>query len=107
MPTLDPLACVRPEQGTASIHSFSNGNTLPLVSRPFAMTSWSPQTEESPRFYHPQTRQLQGVRATRQPSPWIGDYGHFLLCPQSGHRYLSAGQRASVFRPKETTLSPH
>jgi predicted alpha-1,2-mannosidase len=104
---LDPLACVRPEQGTASIHSFSNGNTLPLVGRPFAMTSWSPQTEESPRFYHPETRQFQGVRATRQPSPWIGDYGHFTLMPQTGRRFLRAGNRASAFRRNDTQISPH
>lgn len=107
MPVSAPLASVCPEQGTASIHSFSNGNTLPLVSRPFAMTSWSPQTEESPRFYHPQTRQLQGVRATRQPSPWIGDYGHFTLMPQTGRRFLRAGARASAFRPADTTIGPH
>ena len=107
MPASDPLASVCPEQGTASIHSFSNGNTLPLVGRPFAMTSWSPQTEESPRFYHPQARQLQGVRATRQPSPWIGDYGHFTLMPQTGRRFLRAGARASAFSRADTFIGPH
>ena len=96
-----------PAQGTESVHAFSQGNTLPLVARPFAMTHWGPQTEEGNRFYKPSARQIQGIRATHQPSPWIGDYGHFLLCPQSGDRLLGSWQRNSTFRPDETTLSPH
>ena len=98
---------VNTAQGTNSVHAFSEGNTLPLVARPFAMTHWAPQTEDSPRFYKPTARQLQGIRATHQPSPWIGDYGHFLLCPQSGRRFLQASQRSSVFRAEDTTLKPH
>ncbi|MEZ5277079.1 MAG: GH92 family glycosyl hydrolase [Opitutaceae bacterium] len=96
-----------PAQGTSSVHAFSQGNTLPLVARPFAMTHWAPQTEDSPRFYKPDARQLQGIRATHQPSPWIGDYGHFLLCPQSGRRLLQGERRSSVFRPQDTILRPH
>ena len=61
-----------PAQGTESVHAFSQGNTLPLVARPFAMTHWGPQTEEGNRFYKPSARQIQGIRATHQPSPWIG-----------------------------------
>ena len=103
----DLLQYVNPEQGTDSVHSFSKGNTHPLVARPFGMTHWSAQTEDSPRFYQPTAQQIQGIRATHQPSPWIGDYGHFLLCPQSGRRLLGAGQRPSVFRRDQTTMSPH
>ena len=103
----DLLEYAHPAQGTESVHAFSQGNTLPLVARPFAMTHWGPQTEEGNRFYKPSARQIQGIRATHQPSPWIGDYGHFLLCPQSGRRLLGAGQRNSTFRPDDTTLSPH
>ena len=101
------LDYVNPAQGTESVHTFSQGNTLPLVARPFAMTHWGPQTEEGNRFYKPSARQIQGIRATHQPSPWIGDYGHFLLCPQSGDRLLGSWQRNSTFRPDETTLRPH
>jgi predicted alpha-1,2-mannosidase len=101
------LDYANPAQGTASVHAFSQGNTLPLVARPFAMTHWGPQTEDSSRFYKSDARQLQGIRATHQPSPWIGDYGHFLLCPQSGRRFLQGGQRSSVFREQDTTLRPH
>lgn len=103
----DLLRYVNPEQGTASVHRFSNGNTLPLVTRPFAMTSWSPQTEESARFYHPDARQFEGIRATRQPSPWIGDYGHFVVMPQAGRLFTSDGRRASAFRRDQTEIHPH
>lgn len=103
----DLIKFINPEQGTASVHRFSNGNTLPLVTRPFAMTSWAPQTEESRRFYHPDARQFEGMRATRQPSPWIGDYGHFTIMPQSGRLFTSDGRRASVFRRDQTEIRPN
>jgi predicted alpha-1,2-mannosidase len=50
---------------------------------------------------------LEGIRATRQPSPWIGDYGHFVVLPQSGRLFTSDGRRASVFRRDQTTILPH
>jgi predicted alpha-1,2-mannosidase len=103
----DLIKFINPEQGTASVHRFSSGNTLPLVTRPFAMTSWAPQTEESRRFYHPDARQFEGMRATRQPSPWIGDYGHFTIMPQSGRLFTSDGRRASVFRRDQTEIHPN
>ncbi|MBT4137352.1 MAG: glycoside hydrolase family 92 protein [Candidatus Latescibacteria bacterium] len=107
MPQRDLIKYVNPEQGTASVHRFSNGNTLPLVTRPFSMTSWAPQTEESRRFYHPDARQFEGMRATRQPSPWIGDYGHFTIMPQSGRLFTSDGRRASIFRRDQTEIRPN
>lgn len=96
-----------PEQGSDSVHAFSQGNTSPWIAAPFGMTHWAPQTEEGPRFYKSTARQLQGVRATHQPSPWIGDYGHFLVMPQIGPKLFSTGRRSSVFRREETTIRPH
>jgi predicted alpha-1,2-mannosidase len=98
---------VNPAQGTDSIHTFSTGNTLPLTSAPFGMTSWSPQTDEGRWFFHPRLRQLQGIRATHQPCPWIGDYGNFVLMPQVGRLFLESRQRASSFRPDHTVIKPH
>lgn len=98
---------VNPLQGTDSDYGFSHGNCLPLVSRPFGMTSWCPQTDEGRWFFHPCHRKLQGIRATHQPSPWIGDYGHFVVMPQVGPRLLGAKARASTFRPNETETRPH
>ena len=73
---LSPVAQVNIRQGTDSHFGFSQGNTLPLIARPFGMTHWCPQTNESRGgwFFHPGDRKLEGLRATHQPSPWIGDY---------------------------------
>jgi len=96
-----------PEQGSDSVHAFSRGNTSPWIAAPFGMTHWAPQTEEGVRFYKSTARQLQGIRATHQPSPWIGDYGHFLVMPQTGPKFTSVARRSSVFKREDTTLCPH
>ena len=75
------------KMGTKSTMRFSTGNSLPLVQLPFAMASFSPQTErvgERERwFFHPEIPAIEGIRLTHQPSPWIGDYGTFLMSPQN------------------------
>jgi len=96
-----------PEQGSDSVNAFSNGNTSPWIAAHFGMTHWAPQTEEGPRFYKSTARQLQGIRATHQPSPWIGDYGAFLVMPQVGQKLFSTRSRSSVFRREDTTIKPH
>lgn len=98
---------VHPLQGTASTHSLSRGNCLPLVARPWGMTHWSPQTSESNWLFHPDEPKLQGVRATHQPSPWIGDYGHFTVMPQTGPAMPGAAARASSYRITDATFRPH
>ena len=98
---------VNPEQGSDSVHSFSRGNTAPWIAAPFGMTHWAPQTEEGNRFYKSTARQLQGVRATHQPSPWIGDYGHFLVMPQVGDMLTGNERQASVFRRADTVIKPY
>jgi len=104
----DFIEFVNPLQGTDSTFTYSCGNTLPLIGYPFAMTSWSLQTsDKSNWFFHPRDRQLQGVRATRQPSPWIGDYGHFVIMPQVGERLIPAESRASCYRNKESVIKPN
>ena len=95
------------KQGSASVHRFSNGNTLPLIQRPFAMTAFAPQTaSDSSWFYHPSARSCEGVRITHQPSPWIADYGTLIFLPQKFTRYSSAGARWSGFRPQDAVLTP-
>ena len=94
------------KQGTASDSRFSVGNTLPLVAAPFGMNHFCLQTKGSDDrwFYHPAHRQCEGIRLTHQPSPWMADWGHFVLMPQSGKPYASEGSRASGFR--ENVSSP-
>ena len=97
---------VRVQQGTASTFEYSNGNTLPFTGMPFGMCYWAPETAAGKWFYHPEHRKLRGFRATRQPSPWIGDYGQFQFLPQCGPMHLDADARAAAFRPQDMQLSP-
>lgn len=98
---------VNPLQGTASQFQFSTGNCLPLIARPFGMTHWSPQTDEGNWLFSAHARKLQGIRATHQPSPWIGDYGHFTVMAQTGPLALSASQRSSSYRLDKSVIKPH
>ncbi len=98
---------VQPEQGSDSVHAFSQGNTSPWIAAPFGFTHWGTQTEEGTRFYKSTAQQLHCIRSTHQPSPWIGDYGHFLVMPQVGPRLLGVGRQSSVFRRSDTTIKPH
>jgi putative alpha-1,2-mannosidase len=50
---------------------------------------------------------LEGLRATHQPSPWIGDYGHLVVMPQTGPLRAGAGERASGYGPQDAAFLPH
>lgn len=93
-------------QGANSHHGLSQGNCLPLVALPFGMTHWSAQTAEGNWFFDGRQRKLQGVRATHQPSPWIGDYGHFLVMAQVGDLQTRTEARASAYRPEKSVFRP-
>ena len=103
---MDFLHYVNIRQGTASEPRFSTGNTLPLVATPWGMNAFALQTRASDGgwFYHPAHRQCEGVRLTHQPSPWVRDYAHFVLMPQSGKPYTGENERASGF--DAITMSP-
>lgn len=102
------LQYVNIKQGTFSEHRFSNGNTLPLTQLPFAMTGFAPQTEDRGGwFYHPASHSLDGIRLTHQPSPWIGDYGAFLLTPQTDAVLDTPSNAWSGYRPDDAVLTPH
>merc|ERR1719382_1923102 len=64
----------------------SSGNTLPLVGRPWGFNHWAPQSVGEPTSWwlDADSDTFRGVRCTHQPSPWIGDYGWFLLRPFLG-----------------------
>lgn len=96
------------KQGSASVHRFSHGNTLPLTQLPFGMAAFAPQTKsDSSWFFHPADRCLEGVRLTHQPSPWIADYGSLIFMPQRNVMASRAGERWSGYRPEEAVLQPH
>ncbi len=105
---MSKIELVNIKQGTASVPKFSNGNTLPLTQLPFAMAAFCPQTDgdKGNWFYHPTSRSLDGVRLTHQPSPWIGDYGTFLMLPQAYTPCEEVYNCWSGYRPEEAVLRP-
>jgi len=100
------LDYVNPLQGTDTDRSFSRGNTLPLVARPFGMTHWSAQTDEGKWLFQRRAATLQGVRATHQPSPWIGDYANFVVMPTNGPLITDAPTWASYYQGDRGKFAP-
>ena len=105
------LPYVNIKMGTNSTMRFSRGNTLPLTQRPFGMASFCPQTERLQGrerwFYNPEAPYCEGIRLTHQPSPWIGDYGSFLMTVQNDVVSNNADGACSSFRHADSVLSPH
>ena len=61
------------------------GGTLPLVTTPFGMTNWTPQTREdaiSTTPYAYEDRSISGFLGTHQPAQWMGDFGYVTLMPE-------------------------
>ena len=102
------LPLVNTKMGTASHPRRSYGNTLPLTQVPFGMMSFCPQTEvKRAWFFHPEHEFAEGVRLTHQFSPWIGDFGAFLLTPQNDC-VANTGEGAwSGVRVQDSVLAPH
>lgn len=110
VPTVSgPLALVNVMQGTDSDRDFSHGNTLPLVSAPWSMTDWSVQNREGINerwFYQSKNTRFFGFRATHSPCPWAGDYGHFLISPQTGPVSLAVREYGCDYDSAQTTMRP-
>lgn len=96
-------------QGSNNKHSYSNGNTLPYTAVPFGMNHFAVQTHhEGSWFFNPNDRVFQGIRLTHQPSPWMGDFAHFLMTPIADHRIRgSVFTCQSSYRPEEAIFKPH
>ncbi len=98
---------VNPLQGTNSSFELSRGNTYPAISLPFGMTAWTPQTGEWRWIYTFNSNKFQGMRATHQPSPWVGDYGQFTIMPMVGTLKIKDEDRASFFRHANEISKPY
>ncbi len=95
------------KQGTDSSPRFSQGNTLPLVQRPFGMAAFVPQTDSRGGwFYHPHSKSLEGIRLTHQPSPWISDYGTFLMTPQNAVISDSSVRAWGGYKAQDAVMRP-
>jgi predicted alpha-1,2-mannosidase len=92
-------------QGTDSAPHFSHGNTLPLVGMPWGMVNWSMQNDRTGWFFHPNGK-IDGFRATHEPSPWMGDWGEFVLMPQSGGLKMDPDDRTVDYDATTAVLHP-
>lgn len=93
-------------QGTNSSYERSYANTLPVVAMPWGMTNWAPQTSGGGWWFQYDAKNIRGIRATRQPSPWMGDYGQFLLMPQTGPLITGAEARQSPYSRQASSFAP-
>lgn len=95
--------------GTASRADFSNGNTLPLVARPWGFNSWAPVTDngDGTWWFHPDDKRYFGLKCTHQPSPWIGDYGQFRLVAMLNDPSHSGSDQFSGYKPSSSTWKPY
>ncbi len=104
------LPYVNIEMGTNSVMRYSRGNTLPLTQLPFGMASFCPQTERHTEqhgwFYNPNVPYCEGIRLTHQPSPWIGDYGTFLMMIQNDVIANTVKGAHSSIDKQRSVLSP-
>ncbi len=104
---MDYIKYVNIKQGSKSTMRFSQGNTLPMVQKPFGFASFAPQTssERGNWYYHPDDRSFEGVRLTHQPSPWIGEHSGIVMLPQREVPYRDHGARWTDF--SDEILQPH
>ncbi|ASZ11026.1 GH92 family glycosyl hydrolase [Chitinophaga pendula] len=105
----DPADWVNPLMGTASKHSLSQGNTYPAIALPWGMNFWMPQTGKMGDgwAYTYDAEKIRGFKQTHQPSPWINDYGQFVIMPVTGKPKFRENDRASWFSHKSETARPY
>lgn len=100
---------VNPLMGTASSFELSTGNTYPAIARPWGMNFWTPQTGKMGDGwqYVYGSNKIRGFKQTHQPSPWVNDYGQFVIMPIVGKMAFNEDERSSWFSHKAEIASPH
>ena len=95
--------------GTRSEYSFSHGNTYPATGRPFAMHLWSPQTGEKYDGwkYDWKADRINGFEQSHQCSPWVSDYGVFILMPETGKLVTDLKERGASFSHDREVARPN
>lgn len=100
--------------GTDSHYDLSRGSTLPLIARPWGFNGFAAQTDDDPTWpgwwFHPSDRRFFGIRLTHQPSPWISDYGNFLIkayMPSNPSDKRASGDDYTGYAPSRATFSPY
>lgn len=110
----DPVSAVNTLGGTDSRYDLSRGSTLPLITRPWGFNAFAPQTDDDPTWpgwwFHPSDRRYFGLRLTHQPSPWISDYGNFLIkayMPSNPSSQSASGDDFAGYSPAQSTFTPY
>ncbi len=105
----DPVDYVNTLTGTQSKYELSTGNTLPIVTMPWGMNGWTPQTGKNGDgwVYTYDSDKIIGFKQTHRPSPWINDYGQFSLMPVTGKPVFLESERASWFSHKAEKATPY
>lgn len=88
----------------------SQGGMFPCVNPPFAMTTFTPQTDEnciSRVSYIYEDSTITGFIASHQPTVWMGDYGYVSLMPQVGELKVLPNQRKLKFSHEDEFVSPY
>ena len=95
--------------GTESNFSFSHGNTYPATGRPFGVHLWSPQTGENYDGwkYDYRADKINGFEQSHQCSPWVQDYGVFILMPETGKLVTGLKDRGASFSHAKEIARPH
>lgn len=108
-PAFDPVEYVNPLMGTQSTFELSTGNTYPAIARPWGMNFWMPQTGKMGDGwgYIYTANKIRGFKQTHQPSPWINDYGQFVIMPVVGKPVFDQDERASWFSHKSEIAKPY
>jgi predicted alpha-1,2-mannosidase len=100
---------INPLMGTDSKPDLSNGNTYPAIALPWGMNTWTPQTGKMGDGwqYTYNADKIRGFKQTHQPSPWMNDYGQFVIMPVTGHMRFDQDGRASWFSHKSEIAHPY
>ena len=105
----EPVDYVSTLVGTLSKYSLSTGNTYPAVALPWGMNFWTPQTGamgDGWQYVYTADK-IRGIKQTHQPSPWINDYGQFVIMATTGTPKFDENERASWFSHKAETATPY
>lgn len=86
--------------GTDSTYEFSNGNTLPYTGVPYGQNYIAVESNKDGGtwWFNPHHKNFSGFRITHQPSPWMGDFSHFVVLPFSEKTNVIYNPYSSIFR---------
>lgn len=104
-----PVDYVNVLMGTSSEYQLSQGNTYPVIARPWGMNFWTPMTGDMGDGwqYKYSAHKIKGFKQTHQPSPWMNDYGQFALMPTADIATVDQNERSSWFSHKAETATPY